>query len=209
MAGDAWNEYHPKNFKKLSESHKLIITDEIPSNISQFSSYAYALHSPYFENACNITTKHYHCILPRNAATSLVAIPISCIYACFKLLIYNTPSPYYKGNEFQKLVKAIEFNDEQKTYDNRYSVLRRKLPRHFTSGVRSVGTQSTGCLSSVALDRYQTVINGPYGGEFAQIIDCLLSGYGRVENQNHSMLVKFSLDAAPAQCFCADCCDLF
>ena len=121
-------------------------------------------------------------------------------------MILNFISPRYKGEVFEQLKRAVDFNAEHKAPDDKHSVLRMKLPRLFTSETGSAVDQSN-LMSSASLESFQTIINGPYSREFTQIMEVLLSGFGRVESQSHSMHITFSLDVTNAQCFCIECCN--
>ena len=80
------------------------MTDELPKPLPD-SNYAYALHTPYKENACNIKAKHYHVIFPSDFNTSATCTNVNCIYAFFKLLVWECVGRHYKGETFEKLKK--------------------------------------------------------------------------------------------------------
>ncbi len=190
----------PPHFKRYAKNMKLFVTPEFPELPAE--NFAVSFHNPE-NDFCKIGGNHFH-LLVYSEKPETNGISITCTYACFKLLILSDLNSRYSGSVFEELAKAVSYNDKHSTIENRPSVLRKRLPKDVAFNKRSIANQ-TDYVSTEMLDRYRRVINGPYGGEFSQIIDVLLSGYGSVENQNHSMLVKFSLECAPGQCDCFEC----
>ena len=68
--------------------------------------------------------------------------------------------------------------------------LRRRLPQVcFASQTRSIQTQ-TDLITNVRIERFINILNGDNATEFSEIIDIILSGYGRLEIDSNTLFVK-------------------
>lgn len=192
----------PAYFKRFAKYFRYVVSEEYP--ILPENNFALAFHNPK-SDFCALTKNelHFHLLIYTGKNVETYGSTVTCPYSAFKLLILDGINTQFHGDIFDRLETAIKYNDKYEVGDTRPDVLRKKLPKIVTSSKMHVATQTD--ISSESLNRFLSVLKGPYSGEFSQIMDCFLSGYGTVSMQTHSMLTKFSLECAPAQCYCYEC----
>ena len=192
----------PAYFKQFAKQFRYIVSEEYP--ILPADDFALAFHNQKSEFCTLKNVQHWHLLIFTGKQCENYGSTVVCPYAAFKLLILEGINIQFHGDIFGRLNTAIDLNDKHGVDETRAHVLRKKLPKNNAITKIHVGTQ-TDMLSNASLKRFISVLNGHYGGEFNQIMDAFISGYGCVSLQNHSMLTTFLLVCAPAQCYCFEC----
>jgi hypothetical protein len=192
----------PGYFKQFARKFKYFVTEKYPTLPAD--NFAFAFHNPK-SDACTVSNvKHWHLLLYSSSDFIKGGYSVPCPYACFSRLILEGINFSLTGDIFTKLQRAVTYNEKYETDCSRPAVLRTKLPKVIKSSKHDQYTQ-TDLISSASLERYFKVMNGQYGGEFSQIMDAFISGYGSVNIQSHSMVTNFELTCSQAQCYCYNC----
>ena len=69
-------------------------------------------------------------------------------------------------------------------------MLKRLLQIWLASRIRSIPTQ-TDLITYVTVKRFYRILIGHHSSEFLKIVDILLSGYGCIEMDSNTLLIKF------------------
>ena len=170
-------EQSPSYFKQFAIKFNYFISEKYP--ILPTDNFALAFHNPK-SDACTVTNvKHWHLMIYSECESNKGGYAVPCPYACFRRLIFEGINVSFTGNIFDKLETAVTYNDKYEIDCTRPAALRNKLPKVTKTTKYDQFTQ-TDLISSASLERYFKVINGQYGGEFSQIMDAFISGYGCV-----------------------------
>ncbi len=195
-------EQSPNFFEQSAEFFRYFVCESYPTLPSD--NFALAFHNTQ-SDVCDVkNVKHWHLLTYSKTPLVNDGFLVPCPFSCFALLILQGVNIQFTGEVFEKLQRAFVYNEKYELVDLRSQTLRRKLPNVCKPFKHNAATQ-TDLLSSTSLDRYTAIFNGAYGGEFSQIMDAFISGYGLVSNVNHSMLTHFELTCAPSQCMCYEC----
>ena len=91
----------------------------------------------------------------------------------------------------EKLKIAVNYNNSINNSTDIGGASLRRLPQVcFASQTRSIQTQ-TDLITDVTIERFINILNGDNAAEFSEIIDIILSGYGRLEIDSNTLIVKF------------------
>ena len=208
----------PQYFKQYAKNFRYIVTDKYPQLPTD--NFALAFHNTA-TNFCSVEgVKHWHMLLYSQsgggggglkkataAATARDGFAVPCPYSCFALLILGGVNIQFSGDIFDKLQRAVAYNKKTavpSSQETNVEALKKRLPK-VVKTARHHATVQTDYISNSFLDRVTQVASGPYGGQFNQIIDAFISGYGSVYTQHHSMVVNFELSPSQAQCYCFEC----
>ena len=196
-------EQSPGYFRKFAKHFRYTISEKYPD--LPVDNFALAFHNTK-SDACHIgNNKHWHLLVYSDNFVNNSGYIVPCPFACFTLLILDGVNIQHTGDIFDKLKAAANYNQKYSTDESAVNVLRKKLPKILPMVSKKHQSSQTDMLPSASLQRYLSVINGPYGGVFSQIIDAFISGYGTVHRQHHSMVTNFELTCSDAQCYCYEC----
>jgi hypothetical protein len=221
---EAVYQQNPAYFQEFASCFRYYICEKYPSLPD--TNYAISFHNQK-NNSCPIKKLPHLHVLTYTATTATVTTTtccsaaekhlqhyqqqqqqhgyqVPCPYSCFKLLILGGVNYQCDGDMFQRLQTAVIYNDKYNTEEAKVKVCLSKLPKLNSSKTKTISTQ-TDLISSTTIERFLTVYNGNYGGEFNQIMDAFISGYGSIFSQQHSMIVNFELGCSNAQCICDSC----
>ena len=147
---------------------------------------------------------------------------VPCLFTTFKYLFSSLDTLEAKGDVFQKLLLAVEYN---KSNSNGYSkadttasvqkrlpmftknvtikfqqpeCLQRNFAGHKSLEVNALTqknqTIQTDQLTTETLKRFQLILSGPHVGAFCQIMDIFISGHGNLEIDSDVLCVRFLYD---------------
>ena len=209
-------------FKQFQKNFKYLILEEKP-NFSYLKNFAFCMH---FESIhCDYNpTNHYHVFIDVSEfAADLLKQTKPCsvasLFTTFKYLFSSSDILEAKGEVFQKLLLAVEYN---KSNSNGYSnadttgSVQKRLPM-FTKNVTNefqhpeclqrnfAGRKSlevnaskqknqtiqTDQLTTENLKTFQSILSGPHIGAFCQIMDSFISVYGKLEIDSNVLCVRF------------------
>ena len=200
---EAMFERSPDYFQKFSNSFRYIICDTVP-DFTNFSikNYAHGIHNS--NKFCTYSNDlHLHILLqcnkiPENLkklSSHIYKVP--CLYTCFKHLIASTKYTVLKGEIFDKLQTAVDYNAIHSLETTGTSIISiRKLLPHVQSKkdlVQKTTTISqTDSIASKTIERLINILNSENSGLLLQIMDILESGYGSVHFVSQEPCVKAS-----------------
>ena len=215
---EAMYKRSPGFFKQLQKNFKYLITEEKP-NFFCLKNFAFCMH---FESIhCDYNpTNHYHVLIDvaefsADFLKQTKPCSVPCLFTTFKYLFSCSDTLEAKGDVFQKLLLAVEYNHGYSKADTTASVQKRLpmvtknvtkkfqqpecLQQNFT-GHKSLEVNAskqknqpiqTDQLTTETLKRFQSILSGPHAGAFCQIMTTFISGYGKLEIDSDVMCVRF------------------
>ena len=151
------------------------------------------------DKMCFLPNCRYHIILLGNIKELLQKLDafcfnyqhLDCLYTLFKYR-FTGKIVVKSGQVFDKLQRAVHFNQQNRGVDRmpsiaKKSLLRKKYKKHLFSSIQK--TKSTQTSGSVFADRIEQVKRTKFEIELIKIVDCFLDGYGNYS----SSLVSFEI----------------
>ena len=144
---------------------------------------------------------------------------VPCLFTTFKYLFSSSDTLEAKGDVFQKLLLAVEYNKSNfngfskadttasiqkrlpmftKNATNKFQpseCLQRNFAGHKCLEVNTSKQKNqpiqTEQLTTDTLKRFQSILSGPHVGAFCQIMEIFISGYGKLEIDSDVLCVRF------------------
>ena len=219
---EAMYERSPGFFKQFQKNFKYFISEEKP-NFSSLKNFAFCMH---FESVhCDYNpTNHYHVLIDVSEfsadflkQTKPCSVP--CLFTTFKYLFSSSDTLEAKGDVFQKLLLAVEYNksnfngfskaDTTASIQKRLPIFTKNVTNKFQqpdclyrnfAGHKSLELNAskqknqpiqTDQLTTETLKRFQSILSGPHVGAFCQVMNIFISGYGKLEIDSDVLCVRF------------------
>ena len=117
---------------------------------------------------------------------------VDCLYTLFKYR-FSGRIVLKSGQFFDKLQRAVHFNQQNRGVDRMPSIakkrlLRKKYKKHLLSSFRK--TKSTQTIASVFADRIEQVKKTKFELELIKIVDCFLDGDSIYSSSLVSSIIK-------------------
>ena len=117
---------------------------------------------------------------------------VDCLYKHFKHR-FSEKNVVEKGQFFDKLQRAVPFNQQNRGVDRMPTIakkrlLRKKYEKHLLSSFQN--TKSTQTSGSVFADRIEYVERTKFELQLIKIVDCFLDGHGKYTKNLVSFLKK-------------------
>ena len=163
---------------------------------NKIANFAFAYHQKSL--FCHNSSVHYHVLIPSENLSSVEgtnsskAYAIPCLFTCFKCLIYDFDGFVVHGPTLEKLIDAVDYClQQQNLHRNFFSV--EKLPSICHAVKQNVQTQ-TDFIPFLTNQRFVEIYYNEQYAEFSKIIDIILSGYGSLNVESETLIVKIEFE---------------
>ena len=189
----------PSFYAHYADKSLFISTNSFNQKFIVSQDYCVAHHD---KSTCFLPNCRYHILLIGDVQTILQKVDalcftyqhVDCLYTLFKYR-FGGNIIAKNGDVFDKLERAVEFNQGNKGADRIPSIakkrlLRKKYKKHLLRSFQR--TKSTQTNGSVFAERLQLVKKTQFELELLKIVDCFLDGYGNYCSNLISFRIKSS-----------------
>ena len=203
-------ETYPDFYKHLRTKFNFVIFSQQPRFPDNFI-FIYGFHTKNSSRFCkNKQPDHIHCIVEsgwalrkflKSSTAPAELFEIKCLFTCFMTLISETTGQKFRGEIFQSLFIARDYNKKyfpdrliptfnpiiSKTKAITAPVQKKGFPQNINMEpkVHHVETQYSD-INSITRERILNILHGQFAGQFLMILDVLTHGCGVVETNTES-----------------------
>ena len=189
----------PSFCAKVSEE-SLFISAKTYEKYIVYKNHCIAHHN---NKTCSLPAGNYHIILLGQIEELLLKLDtfcftyqhVDCLYTMFKYR-FGGKVVAESGNVFDKVQRAISFNQRNRGVDKMPSVakkrlLRKKFEQHYVSAHQK--NKSTQTSRSVFAERIETAKKTNFELELIKMVDCFLDGHGSYDSNSVSFKIKSNI----------------